>query len=227
MFSNLLRFIFDPKSVGYNPIYCSTAFLSPLYQSLLSETEKKIAKKCLKEEVQKYEEAAQEANSGEIPEVPNTQEEEEGDDFIGAGLFSNLKPREVQKMKKESTSDKKLATDFERLEKDAKDLFCKTAEAIAAKKPRPPPEDPLDYWIRMLYLGNSKLASVACDLLVIPATSCPSERFFSLSGFLSAGVVLIDVSGLDCILSISGRRHRISNENLERRCLLKANNFDT
>ena len=111
-------------------------------------------------------------------------------------------------MKKESTSDKKLATDFERLEKDAKDLFCKTAEAIAAKKPRPPPEDPLDYWIRMLYLGNSKLASVACDLLVIPATSCPSERFFSLSGFLSAGVVLIDVSGLDCILSISGRQHR-------------------
>ena len=200
MFSNLLRFIFDPKSVGYNPIYCTTAFLSPLYQSLLSETEKKIAKNCLKDQVQKYEEAAQEANSGVVPEVSNAQEEEEEeDDFIGAGLFSNFKPREVEKMQRESTFDKKLASDFERLEKDAKDLFYQTAEAMAAKKPRPPPEDPLDYWIRMLYLGQSKLASVACDLLVIPATSCPSERFFSLSGFLSAGIVLIDLHSLDCI----------------------------
>ena len=35
----------------------NTAFLSPLYQSLLSVTEKKIIKKCLKEWVEKYEEA--------------------------------------------------------------------------------------------------------------------------------------------------------------------------
>ena len=126
--------------------------------------------------------------------MANAQEEE--DDFIGAGLFSSLKPREVQKMKKESSSDKKLAADLERLEKDAKDLFCQTAEAIAAKKPCPPAEDPLDYWIRMLYLGSSKLASVACNLLVIPATSVPSERFFSLSGFLSSGNVLINVHSL-------------------------------
>ena len=41
---------------------------------------------CLKEEVGKYEEA----NSGIVPEVSNAQEEEEGDDFLGAGLFSNL-----------------------------------------------------------------------------------------------------------------------------------------
>ena len=41
---------------------------------------------CLKEEVGKYEEV----NSGIVPEVSNAQEEEEGDDFLGAGLFSNL-----------------------------------------------------------------------------------------------------------------------------------------
>ena len=50
-------------------LYCTTAFLSP--QSLLSETEKKIAKKCLKDEVEKYEEVAQEAHSGEVPKVSN------------------------------------------------------------------------------------------------------------------------------------------------------------
>ena len=151
-----------------------------------------MAKKCLKEEVEKYEEAAQEANQGvgSFPDVANANEQE--DDFIGLGLFSNLKPREVAKMKKDSRSDNKLAADFERLEKDAKELFCQTAEAVAARKPCPPTEDPLDYWVRMLYLGKSKLSSVACDLLVIPATSVPSERFFSLSGFLSSGIVLID-----------------------------------
>ena len=151
-----------------------------------------MAKKCLKEEVEKYEEAAQEANQGvgSFPDVADANEQE--DDFIGLSLFSNLKPREVAKMKKDSRSDNKLAADFERLEKDAKDLFCQTAEAVAARKPCPPTEDPLDYWIRMLYLGKSKLGSVACDLLVIPATSVPSERFFSLSGFLSSGIVLID-----------------------------------
>ena len=54
-------------------LYCTTAFLSPLYQSLLSDTEKKIqiVKKCLKDEVEKYEEVAQEAHSGEVPKVSN------------------------------------------------------------------------------------------------------------------------------------------------------------
>ena len=154
----------------------------------MSETEKKIAKKCLKEEVDKYEEAAQEASQGEVSTPDDASANLEEEDFIGLGLFSNLKPREVAKMKKDSRSDNKLAADFERLEKDAKELFCQTAEAIAARKPCPPTEDPLDYWVRMLYLGKSKLASVACDLLVIPATSVPSERFFSLSGFLSSGM---------------------------------------
>ena len=69
-----------------------SAFLSPLYQSLLSETEKKIAKKCLKEEVEKYEEA----DLGVVPEVSSAQEEE-GDDFIVAGLFSSLRPRDVER----------------------------------------------------------------------------------------------------------------------------------
>ena len=108
----------------------------------MSETEKKIAKKCLKEEVDKYEEAAQEACQGEVSTPDDASANLEEDDFIGLGLFSNLKPRKVAKMKKDSRSDNKLAADFERLEKDAKELFCQTAEAIAARKPCPPTENP-------------------------------------------------------------------------------------
>ena len=43
-----------------------SAFLSLLYQSLLSETEKKIAKKFLKEEVEKYEDLLRRTFPGEI-----------------------------------------------------------------------------------------------------------------------------------------------------------------
>ena len=44
-------------------------------------------------------------------------------------------PREVEKMRKDkSTSDKKLAADFERLE-GCQGPFWQTAESITAKKP--------------------------------------------------------------------------------------------
>ena len=83
----------------------------------MSETEKKIAKKCLKEEVDKYEEAAQEASQGEVSTPDDASANLEEDDFIGLGLFSNLKPREVAKMKKDSRSDNKPAADSRRIPK--------------------------------------------------------------------------------------------------------------
>ena len=162
--------------------------MSPLYQGLLSEAEKQAAKKWIKEEVDKYEEATENAVQGDV-DVPGNVDNDQADEFIGASLFTNFKPRELEKIKKNSTADTKLSADFEVLEKDAKNLFCQTAAAIAAKKPCPPAEDPMDYWIRMLYLGKTQLAAVALDILCIPATSVPSERMFSLCGFLSSGIV--------------------------------------
>ena len=49
--------------------------------------------------------------------------------------------------------------------------------------------DPLDFWVRemnsMEYETN--IAKLAQDILVIPASSVPSERSFSISGLLSSG----------------------------------------
>ena len=51
------------------------------------------------------------------------------------------------------------------------------------------PMDPLDFWVRemnsMEYETN--IAKLAQDILVIPASSVPSERLFSISGLLSSG----------------------------------------
>ena len=48
-------------------------------------------------------------------------------------------------------------------------------------------DDPLDYWVEQEAKFETCLALVAEDILIIPATSTPSERLFSVSGMLSSG----------------------------------------
>ena len=55
---------------------------------------------------------------------------------------------------------------------------------------------------------KTSLPSVAQDLMMVPSTSVPSERMFSISGILSAN-----------------RSCRISPSFLERRVLLKTNKY--
>jgi hypothetical protein len=51
------------------------------------------------------------------------------------------------------------------------------------------PVDPLDFWVKEMRSQQyeTNLASLAQDILVIPASSVPSERLFSISGLLSSG----------------------------------------
>lgn len=64
-----------------------------------------------------------------------------------------------------------------------------------------PQEDILDYWNRFSYGAQSKLSDLALDLLVIPASSVPSERLFSIAGLLSSGIVGDDATFVYVILS--------------------------
>jgi len=70
--------------------------------------------------------------------------------------------------------------------------------------------DPLPFWVKEAQSSCYKttLAHVAEDLLLTPVTSVCSERMFSISGILS-----------------SNRSSNISPEFLERRILLKTNQF--
>ena len=74
------------------------------------------------------------------------------------------------------------------------------------------PIDPIDFWAKALRSKQygSELASVAVDVMAIPASSVPRERLFSFSGLLS-----------------SGKLYNIKPENLELRLLLKSNKYLT
>ena len=65
--------------------------------------------------------------------------------------------------------------------------------------------DPLDFWIKS-EAQYPTLSKVACDVLVIPASSTPIERTFSIAGNA-------------CI----GKRNRLTDKNLEREVLIRSN----
>jgi hypothetical protein len=66
-------------------------------------------------------------------------------------------------------------------------------------------EDPLEFWTK-----NSgaypKLAGLAQDIMIIPATSAPVERLFSQAS-----------------IAIAGRRNRLSGQQLQREVMMKSN----
>ena len=65
--------------------------------------------------------------------------------------------------------------------------------------------DPFDFWIKSSH-RYPKLAPIAQDLLVIPASSTPIERVFSAAGYAS-----------------SGRRNRLGGRTLETEVFIKTN----
>ena len=70
--------------------------------------------------------------------------------------------------------------------------------------------DPLLFWIAQEDCEEfqTDLASIAQDILAVPATSVPSERLFSISGILS-----------------QNRSSSILPDNLEKRVLIRANQY--
>ena len=49
------------------------------------------------------------------------------------------------------------------------------------------PGDLMDFWVKEMGQFTTKLPLLALDVMVIPASSVPSERLFSISGLLSSG----------------------------------------
>ena len=80
----------------------------------------------------------------------------------------------------------RFATDLERLKKDSMDALREHQAANKDKKKRP--DDPQLYWARVRCVCSTMLADVALDLLTIPSSSVPSERLFSVSGIMCAGI---------------------------------------
>ena len=101
-------------------------------------------------------------------------------DLIGEG--------EIGDASKTSAREQAFNSDIERLTMDV-NAHVKMIKAGGSKS-EPMYKNILEYWNRFRYGALSKLADLACDLLVIPASSVPSERLFSIAGLLSSGIIL-------------------------------------
>ena len=98
-------------------------------------------------------------------------------------LFDLIQEGEIGNPNNTCVLEQAFNTDIEKLEKDT----AAYVERVKAGKVSEKEEDIIEYWNKMRYCSLSKLPDLACNILVAPASSVPSERLFSIAGLLSSG----------------------------------------
>lgn len=172
----------DPTSSEFKPIYVVATSLDLRYRAALSFDQLKCAKSFLKSKIE--------------PQVQTVQSSID-DDVITASMTSDEPPCKRFRLLSQFLTEKQ--------EQEAPNTNDDIQEYFNSKSQLPEKADPLDFWIKNEQ-RYSKLAPLAQDILVIPASSTPIERVFSKAGYAT-----------------SGRRNRLSGQNLEREVLLKTN----
>ena len=172
----------DPTSSEFKPIYVVATSLDLRYRAALSFDQLKCAKSFLKSKIE--------------PQVQTVQSSID-DDVITASMTSDEPPCKRFRLLSQFLTEKQ--------EQEAPNTNDDIQEYFNSKSQLPEKADPLNFWIKNEQ-RYSKLAPLAQDILVIPASSTPIERVFSKAGYAT-----------------SGRRNRLSGQNLEREVLLKTN----
>lgn len=175
-----------PTNANFEPIYIVAAFLSPFHQNFLTDEEKKLAADYLKVEVAAFEHSSGDLlSSGQAETTIRTTDPVPDPtlpgmdllmDLIGSGQVQNGTADQVTDL------DARFYSDLEILKKDSDATIQKYLRTGKMED-----QDILKYWDRMSYLCGSKLAEAACNILVIPSSSVPSERLFSIAGLMSSG----------------------------------------
>ena len=185
IFSEYFDFVDHPDHPDYQQIYTTAAFLSPYHQAMLSPREKREAKEYLRCEVTLMEDsmvgAGEEENiaAASAPALDSANNMMPGCDL----LFDLIQEGEVGNPSNTCVLEQAFNADIEKLEKDT----AAYVERVKAGKVAEKEEDIIEYWNKFRYCALSKLPDLACNLLVAPASSVPSERLFSISGLLSSG----------------------------------------
>ena len=197
-------FVLDTRSDSFDPVYFLATFLDPVYSAILSIEQREIAVDHLKTLMIK-----QMGESG-LKDWKEVFENGPGANQVAAKspVFRGFK--HVSKMLANvshagssgstpfSRDLEKYRSDSERIRHEAgsksggeagPDTENNNGDTVvdAAELEEVAMDDPLDYWVEQEAKFETCLALVAEDILIIPATSTPSERLFSVSGMLSSG----------------------------------------
>lgn len=234
-FNNYFKFVLDPEDDSFESFYIIATFLDPFHKGAQDESMTKKAKDCLKQMIKKEMKRGQETEvrDEEVEVMQEDVEEEEEMECYLPG-FENLSKSILLKPNPETSNnndhevDKEIEEDFEKYQMKSEEGLKKAVDKAKIKaanqreslkkegkdneaklvRAKVVPEDPLDWWLgqEKKVQWGSILATLAQDILVVPATSVPSERTFSVTGELS-----------------KGRFASVKSDTLEKRMLIKCN----
>ncbi len=182
--------VLDANNPLFEPIYAVATLLDPRFSVCLDDTLRRAAKiELLK---------LQKQNCFAQPEiiVDLSNQDQTGSDTAPS---SNKKAKFLENLVTKKKIESKKASVSSPVEEEV-ERFLAMSFGLGLDG------DPLeDWWVKNKSIFP-RLFPVACDVLVIPATSAPSERVFSLAGYCS-----------------KEKKNRLSNDHLEREVMLKSN----
>ena len=191
------NYMMDPLDSNFDPIVITATYLSPVHRHILNEEQVQVAEDHVKDLLRTYDEDEQDVRVEDGHGVGGEEQETTitipGLKFLSKTILqtsNNANSDPAAALKRDldhyKIQSKKVLT---RLMKSAN---LTQGEAQGEMKTCNP-TDPMDFWVKELksYQFESPLASLALDIMAIPASSVPSERLFSISGLLSSGLNLM------------------------------------
>lgn len=184
----------DPSAAKFDPLFVTATFLNPPYREILTDTQTKTAKQYLLELCKPLEPDTN-LQDDDCTYVPDA-DLQENHEITPPSKRPKLLSRVaslIEEKKKQSNNSTSLSSEEKEVDRYSKDSFNIELE-----------DDPFNFWNTIK--DYPIIAPVACDILCVPPSTAPIERVFSTSGE-----------------STSGKRNRLTDNNLEREVLLRKN----
>ena len=182
------RNLTDPSHPDHDPLFLASTLLDPRYRLLLNPNQITSAKAHLMNLLKDHSESSESSSATQSPKSPADAKEPPTKRFCHlASVLEQRLQEDMKKQGKKQPGEQELET------------YMATCHSL------PERVDPVTFWIEQENM-YPLLATLAVEVLTMPASSTPVERVFSTAGESSGG-----------------KRNRLSNKHLEREVLLRKN----